>query len=129
MIESSIRLHLLLLHHNPLLLILQSLLPLYIFEHIFVLREDHVIGEHFWILLVEFKHSGESLERFRAVVVAFEEFTHVVEYQVVFEDRDDVRVLVVDNVVYYLYIVVLATGQVLLVQILLYYLFAWFRSF
>lgn len=76
----------LLLLKNPLLLIVDSLLLLNIFEHVLVLRQYDIIREHFGEFLIELVHLRKPLEGFLLVIEPLEELADVVEDQIIFEN-------------------------------------------
>jgi hypothetical protein len=53
---------LLLFLDDSLLLIMESLLLFYVFEHVFVFRDYDIVGKHLGVLLIELVHSWESLQ-------------------------------------------------------------------
>jgi len=99
---------LLLLNENLLLVIVQSLFPLNILEHVLIFWQDHVVGEYFAELLVELEHAWESLHCLLLFVEPLQELAYIVKDQVVFKHRDYVCVFVVDYVIYELDVVVLS---------------------
>ena len=108
---------LLLVDEELLLVVDESLLALDVLEHVLVLREHHVVGEHLRVLFVELEDLGQTHLGLLGGVAALEELAHVVVDEVVLEDGDQPSGLVVDYVVYDLGLVVLTTGHVLLGQL------------
>jgi hypothetical protein len=49
---------LLFLVSDPLLLIDQALLPLDVFEHVLVLRDNHIVGEDLRVFFIKIKYFG-----------------------------------------------------------------------
>lgn len=98
------------------LLIDQLLLPLNVFEHVLAFGEADVVGEDLRVGVVELAQFGHAGLRLGLRVGALEELVDVVQDQVVLEDGDHVGVLVVDQVVYYLDVVVVVVCRVLLRQ-------------
>lgn len=95
------------------LIIYLFLFSLYIFEHIFALREHHVVREHLGVLIVEAAQLRQPHCGLLLVVGPFEELVNVVKDEVVLENRDHMGVLVVDEVVNYFNVVVVPVGAVL----------------
>ena len=100
----------LLLMQDPLLFILQPLLPLYIFEHVLVLWQDNIVRKYLRVFLIKLKHPGKSLNRFKFRIESFEKFTDIIEDEIIFEYRHDMSVFIVDYVIYDLHIVVFSAS-------------------
>ena len=103
------------------LLINEPLLPFDVLEHVLVLGQHEVVREHLGVLLIEFKHLGQSGFHLWLSVSALQEFAHIIIYQVVFEDRYKTRGFIIDYVIDDFSIVVLSGGHVFLLQGLGYY--------
>ena len=99
------------------LLVNQLLLLLDILEHVLALRQDHIVGEHLRVFIVETTQFGQSHLGLLVSVRPLQELIDVVQYQVVFEDRYYVSILIIDQVIYCLHIVVVSICAVLIAQV------------
>jgi hypothetical protein len=92
------------------------LLLLDVLEHVLAFGEDDEVGEDLRVLVVEAAEFGQSHLGLLLVVGPLQELVDVVQDQVVFEDRDDVRVFVVYQVIHCLHVVVVSVGAVFLAE-------------
>ena len=105
---------------NLFLLINESLLPLNVLKHVFALRQHEVVGEHFRVLFVKLHDFGQTLLGFLESVPTFQELTHIVVDQVIFEDGNEACRFIIDDVIDDLSVIVLSRGHVFGVQALRY---------
>ena len=94
-------------------LINELLFALDVLKHVLALRHAHIVWKHFRVVLVELEHARQPILRLLERVEALEILREVVKDQVLFEDRNDVPLLVVHDIGRYLGIVVLLRCQVL----------------
>lgn len=104
-------------------IVYHSLFSLYVLKHEFRLWYRNVIGEHFGVLFIKFKHLGESLVTLLRGVMSLEELRNIVKYQVVLEHTYYMSVLVVDDICHDFRIVVLSRCKIFLFKVLSHYIF------
>ena len=85
------------------LVIDEALLALDVSKHVLALGQADEVREHLRVLVVKLAQLRQAHARLGLPLVeAFEELIDVVEDEVVFEDADDARLLVVDQIVHHL---------------------------
>ena len=106
----------LVLHEDLMALVNELLFALDVLEHVLALGHAHIVWKHLRVVLVELEHARQPILRLLERVEALEILREVVKDQVLFEDRNDVPLLVVHDIGRYLGIVVLLRCQVLRIQ-------------
>jgi len=100
-------------------IIYHPLLSLNVLKHELRFRQSNIIGENFWVFFIKFKYFWESLDWFLRCIASLHKLTHIVKDEVVFENRDCVGGLVIDDICDYLRVVVFSWGKIFLFKILL----------
>ena len=69
----------LLFSDDSLFLILKTLFPFNIFEHVFALLQENVVRIEVWVLFVELIHFRQSWEALMLLVKPLQELTHIIK--------------------------------------------------
>ena len=112
-----LRLSFFLVHQMLLFRIPLKLFSFNVFEHIFWFRQTDIVRKDLGICVIKSDHFWKSRNRFILFVMSLEKLAHVVKDEIVFENRDNVRLLIVNDVIDDFSVVVLFRRQVLLLKI------------